>query len=140
MDAFVELADYAGERNVVIALEPIASHVCNFINSTQDGMEWVNLVNHPNFRLMVDVYHMNIEDRTPMRESLIAARDVIVYVHLCDSNRKPPGWGHIDFGQFLADLVASGYRGYVSAEVSNYPDPMAAIRQSAQVLRPLVRS
>ena len=140
LDSFMELAEYASGHNVVIALEPIAAHVCNFINSTQDGLEWVDRVNHPNFRLMVDVYHMNIEDRTPMRESLMAAREAIVYVHLCDSNRKPPGWGHIDFGQFLSDLVSSGYVGYVSAEVSNYPDPMAAIRRSAQVLRPLVRS
>lgn len=140
LDAFRELADYAGERNVVIALEPIAAHVCNFINSTQDGLEWVDRVNRPNFRLMVDVYHMNIEDRTPMRESLMAARGAVVYVHLCDSNRKPPGWGHIHFGEFLSDLVSSEYQGYVSAEVSNYPDPTQAIRQSAQVLRPLVRS
>ncbi len=137
-DAFTELADYAGKRNVVIALEPIAAHVCNFINSTQDGLEWVDRVNHPNFRLMVDIYHMNIEDRTPMRESLQAARNAIVYVHLCDSNRKPPGWGHIEFGEFLSDLMAYGYEGYVSAEVSNYPDPVAAVRQSVEVLRPLV--
>lgn len=137
-EAFVELADYAGERNVVIALEPIAAHVCNFINSTQDGLEWVERINHPNFRLMVDIYHMNIEDRVPMRESLQSGREVIVYVHLCDSNRKPPGWGHIDFREFLSDLISAGYEGYVSAEVSNYPDPLAAVRQSAQVLRPLV--
>lgn len=138
LDAFMELADYAQEKDVVIALEPIASHVCNFINSTQDGLEWVERVNHPNFRLMVDIYHMNIEDCTPMSESLRAAGDAIVYVHLCDSNRKPPGWGHIDFKQFIADLRAAGYEGWVSAEVFNYPDHMAAVEQSARMLRPIV--
>ncbi|NLA06268.1 MAG: sugar phosphate isomerase/epimerase [Firmicutes bacterium] len=137
-DAFLELANYAQERDVTIALEPIASHVCNFINSTQDGLEWVTRVNHPNFRLMVDIYHMNIEDRTPMDESLRAAGDALVYVHLCDSNRKPPGWGHIDFAQFISDLRAAGYKGWVSAEVFNYPDQIAAVDQSAWILRPIV--
>jgi sugar phosphate isomerase/epimerase len=137
-EAFRALADYAQDLGVTIVLEPIAAHVCNLINSTQDGIEWVRRVDRPNFRLMLDVYHMNIEDATPIEESIEAAAPYITYVHLCETNRKPPGWGHMDFAKVISALRAAGYDGYVSAEVFNFPTQEEAIRQSAAVLRPLV--
>ncbi len=140
VDAFRELADYAQGYNVAIALEPIAFHVLNFINSTQDGLEWIARVGRPNFKMMLDVYHMNIDDRTSIEQSIHQAvgEDAVVHVHLCDTNRKPPGYGHMDFKGVIDALKKSGYKGYLSAEVFNYPDQEAAIRRSAEALRPLL--
>lgn len=139
-EGFCELADYAAERGVSIALEPIAFHVCNFINSTQDGLEWMERVNKPNFRLMLDVYHMNIDDRLTIERSIMqaVAADAVLHVHLCDTNRKPPGYGHMDFKAVIDTLKRADYTRYVSAEVFNYPDQEKAIRRCAEVLRPLV--
>ena len=60
--AFRELADYALPKKVRLTLEPITATVAKFILTTQDGIEMCRRVNRPNFGLMLDVYHMNIED------------------------------------------------------------------------------
>ncbi|HOA15489.1 MAG TPA: sugar phosphate isomerase/epimerase family protein [Bacillota bacterium] len=140
LEAFKELSDYAARFDVTIALEPIASHVLNFINSTQDGLDWMARVNKPNFLLMLDVYHMNIEDRLSMEKSIKQAvsLDAVAHVHLCDTNRKPPGYGHMDFEGVINAFKRAGYRGYLSAEVFNYPNQESAIRRTIQVLKPLL--
>ena len=60
--AFRDLADYALAKRVRLTLEPITATVAKFILTTQDGIEMCRRVNRPNFGLMLDVYHMNIED------------------------------------------------------------------------------
>jgi sugar phosphate isomerase/epimerase len=136
--AFGELSDYAGDYGVVVALEPIARYACSFINSTQEGMEWVSRVNRHNFRLMLDAYHMNIEDRTCIPDSIRQAASVITHVHLSDTNRKPPGWGHMDFATIMLTLDEVGYSNYVSAEQLNYPTQDDAIQRFFDVISPLV--
>jgi len=140
LDAFRELADYASGSNVTIALEPIAFHVLNSINSTRDGLEWISRVGRPNFKIMLDLYHMNIDDRTSIEQSIYQAvgEGAVVHVHLCDTNRKPPGYGHMDFKGAIDALKKADYKGYLSVEVFNYPDQEAAIRRSAEALKPLL--
>lgn len=139
-EAFIELAEYAAPRSVVIILEPIANHVCNFINTTREGLSWLQRVNRPNFKMMVDMYHMNIEDELPIPDGIKEAvgADALRYVHLCDSNRKTPGHGHIDFKSVIEALKESGYKGFVSGEVANYPDQETALRNFAKAIRPLL--
>lgn len=137
--AFSELARFAGDLGVTLALEPIAFNVCNFINSTQEGIYWVRSIDMPSFRMMVDVYHMNIDDETSIAQSIALAFNYITYVHLCDTNRKPPGWAHMDFEMVIQALCEAGYTGWVSAEVFNFPDQDHAIRRSIEILGPLVR-
>ena len=43
-EAFIELSEYAAPRSVVIILEPITNHVCNFINSTREGLAWLKRI------------------------------------------------------------------------------------------------
>ena len=60
--AFGELADYAQPPGINIVLEPITVNQTSYINTTQDGIRMAERVNRSNFGLMLDVYHMNIED------------------------------------------------------------------------------
>ena len=96
-DAFARLADYAAAKSVTIALEPIAFHVCNFINSTQDGLAWMKRVGRPNFKLMIDLYHMNIDDPTTIEESIALAVAADAVVHGTCAYNRSPGYGHMDF-------------------------------------------
>ena len=139
-EAFIELAEYAAPRSVVVILEPIANHVCNFINSTREGLMWLKRINRPNFKMMLDMYHMNIEDELPIPEGIKEAvgLDALRYVHLCDSNRKTPGNGHIDFKSVIDALKEAGYKGFVSGEVANYPEQDTALRNFVGAIRPLL--
>jgi len=136
---FCEVADYAAKKSVIIALEPIAKHVCNFINSTQDGLVWVDRVGRGNFKIMIDLYHMYKEDVSivgSIEEAVKAG--AVVHVHLCEENRKPPGYGSMDFAGAINALKHAGYNRYVSGEVSNYPDQDSALRRCAEVFLPLL--
>ena len=132
--AFQELADYARPRGVRIVLEPVNSLQAAFIHTTQDGLAMVGRVNLPNFGLMLDVFHMNIED-VDIYDSIREAGDRLWLVHVCDNNRKWPGNAHLDFSQIVATLNEIGYEGFVSLEMLPWPDPDAAARLSIESLR-----
>jgi sugar phosphate isomerase/epimerase len=63
---------------------------------------------------------------------------VITHVHLSDTNRKPPGWGHMDFAIIMSTLDEVGYSNYVSAEQLNYPTQDDAIQRFFDVISPIV--
>jgi len=132
--AFQALADYAVPYDVRITLEPCNRYEVDFVHSTRDGLEIVADVSRPNFGLMLDVFHMNIEDPS-IESAFYEARQVLWHVHIADSNRLPPGQGHLDFASIITVLREIGYTGYLSAEVLPLPDPDTAARLTAEYMR-----
>jgi sugar phosphate isomerase/epimerase len=94
-------------------------------------------VDRPNMKLMPDVFHMNIEDRT-IGDELAENIDYIRYIHLADSNRLAPGQGHTDFNDIFDNLKKAKYDGWVSVEILPKPDPDTAAAQAVKFLRPLI--
>ncbi len=138
---FIEMARdlclYAAPKNVTLVLEPVNRYEIDFINSVEEGVELMKKVDMPNMKLMPDVFHMNIEDKTIGGE-LAKYIDYVAYIHLADSNRSAPGQGHTDFEDIFARLKQAGYDGWVSVEILPKPDPDTAAAQAAEYLRPLV--
>jgi len=132
--AFRELADYALLKRVRLTLEPITATLIKFILTTQDGVAMCHRVNRPNFGLMLDVYHMNIED-VDIYQSFRDAKDYCWLVHVCDNNRKWPGSAHLDFARIIATLNEIGYDGFVSTEMLPWPDPDTSARAAVEYLR-----
>lgn len=133
-EAFRELADYALPRGIRLVLEPITVHQANYIHTSQDGIAMVERVNHPAFGLMLDVYHMNIED-VNIYDSFREADEHCWFIHFCDNNRKWPGSAHLDFEQIVNVLNEIGYDGYVSTEILPWPDPDTAAQSAIESLR-----
>lgn len=131
---FRELAGYAKPKGIRLVLEPITLQQTNYINTTQDGIEMVERVNRSNFGLMLDVYHMNIED-DDIYESIRQAGDTCWFVHFTDDNRKHPGSAHLDFEKIIHTLYEIDYNGFVSMEIMPWPDPDTAARKSIEYLR-----
>jgi sugar phosphate isomerase/epimerase len=123
--ALQRLADYALPTGVRLVLEPINHYEVNFILSTQEGIAFADAVNRPNLGLMLDTYHMNIEDQN-LHTSLRLARQYCWHVHIADNNRKWPGNAHIDFPSIVATLNDIGYTGYLSVEALPWPDAETA--------------
>jgi sugar phosphate isomerase/epimerase len=138
-EAFRALAEDAAGYGVTMILEPINRHELNFITTTTDGLGWVRRIDHPSFQLMLDLYHVHLEDPA-VAASFIASRGVLRHVHLSDSNRLAPGWGHLNLKEVLATLQALGYAGWVAVEVRQVPTPEAAVSQSGRHLRELLVS
>jgi sugar phosphate isomerase/epimerase len=133
--AFRELADYALPKKVRLTLEPVNHYEVNLIYTTQEGIQMCREVNRPNFGLILDVYHMNIEDLPSIYDSLREAKDYAWHVHFSDNNRKWPGNAHMDFPGIIKTLDEIGYEGFVSAEIFPGPDPDATARSTVAYLR-----
>jgi sugar phosphate isomerase/epimerase len=132
-----ELCEYAADKGVTLILEPVNRYEIDFVNSVQEGVELMKKVGMSNMKLMPDVFHMNIEDKT-IGSELARHIDYIAYVHLADSNRLAPGWGHTDFDNIISNLKQAGYKGWLSVEILPKPDADTAARQAVQYLRPLI--
>jgi 5-keto-L-gluconate epimerase len=129
-----EVVAYASEQGVRIAVEPINRYEADFIHTTADGLRMIADLGFDNLGLMLDVYHMNIEDPS-IEASMAAAGDRLWHVHIADSNRCYPGSGHVPFDPIFATLREMGYEAYVSAEILPLPDPDTAAERTIAFLR-----
>jgi 5-keto-L-gluconate epimerase len=119
---------------VELLVEPVNRYEVNFINNCTEGLEIVRRAGLRFVKLMPDLFHMNIED-VSFRRAFEAARGEIGYVHVADSNRLAPGWGHIPFDEVFRILADIGYDGYLTAEILPKPDPNSAAQQAIRFLR-----
>lgn len=103
-----ELGEISAEYNVYIVVEPLNRFETYFINSVQDAVKLVKDVNHPNVRIMIDTFHMNIEDRR-FGEEIKKAGKLIFHCHMNENDRGPPGSGHIPFEEIIRALKTIGY-------------------------------
>lgn len=130
------VASYAADLGVRIALEPINRYQSNFINNARQAVELINEVGGHNLGLQMDVFHMNIEERS-LAGSFITYKDWITHIHVCDTNRQAPGQGHLDFAEIVDTLHALDYEGYLSAEL-DVADQGNAAELTANYLCPLI--
>lgn len=126
----------AQRYGVRIALEPINRYETTLINTVAEGLALIERVGSPNMGLLLDTYHMNIEEPI-LEESILACGERIFHFHVADSNRWHPGAGHLDFGSLLAALYNTGYAGYVSGEFMPLPDAATAAERGIAHLRGL---
>jgi sugar phosphate isomerase/epimerase len=136
-----EAAGYAGQRSVLLALEAINRFEGDFLANAAEVLAFIDQVNQPALGLLLDTFHVNIEEASwtePFRTAMQAGK--LYHVHLGDNNRLPPGRGLIDFPAIVATLRETGYTGYLSAELLCKPDADTAARQTLEYMNGLLRS
>jgi len=133
IDCLRKCTKFAKEYNIRLTLEPVNRYESNFINTLNEGIEFIKRVGASNLGLLADTFHMNIEE-VSIYDSIVQAKDYITHVHFADSNRWAPGCGHLDFTKIVQTLKKIGYQGYVSAEILPFPDPDSCARLTAETL------
>jgi sugar phosphate isomerase/epimerase len=132
--------DRAAEAGVGIALEPLNRFEGDLVNNVAQGLEFLKEIDHPAVGLLVDTFHVNIEESSwtePFRQAMIAGK--LFHVHLGDNNRLAPGKGLIDFAAILHTLDEIGYAGWLSAELLPSPDPDTAGQQTLDYMTRLMK-
>ncbi len=132
-------ADRAAGRGLRLALEPLNRYETDFLYTAAEALAFTEAVGQDALGLLLDTYHMNIEEVTAgaaIRQAAEARR--LYHVHLGDSNRLPPGQGHVDFEEVAAALREVNYSGYLSAELLPLPDPDRAAELTIRHIRQFV--
>ena len=110
-----KLAMVAGKYGVTIALESLQAAETNFLVSLKSAAEVVRAVDHPNFKLNADIFHMTRGGESP--QSIIDAADVLVYCEIAEKeSRSMPGVKGDDFKPWLRALRKAKYKGYIFIE------------------------
>jgi 5-keto-L-gluconate epimerase len=119
-----------------VAVEAINRYETGLVNTCADGLRLVDAVGSDRLGLLLDTFHMNIEERST-QNAIDAAGERLFHFHVADSNRHYPGDGHVDFGATLAALERAGYGGFVSGEFMPHPDAETAAERAIAHLRSL---
>jgi sugar phosphate isomerase/epimerase len=136
IEALQECCAAARPHGVRIALEPLNRYETSLIARVSEGLDLIAQIGADNMGLLLDTYHMNIEEPI-IEDSIRAAGDRIFHFHVADSNRWYPGAGHLDFRSILDALLETDYQGYVSGEFMPMPDPDTAGERAITYLRQL---
>jgi len=137
IEAFKELAEYAKGKNVMIALETVTIMQTNFINTLAECADIVDKVNHSNFKLMMDIFHLNLEEKD-IYEAIRKYQKYNIHVHLADNNRRYPGHCGLDFEKILKTFKDCGYEGAFCTEIYQIPSQQAAAEGSISHLKPIL--
>ena len=125
---YVAAVTYAGQKGVLLAIEPINRYESFLVNCTAQGLRLVQEVNSSVVRLHLDTFHMNIEDRDPA-EAIREAGSLLVNMHVSDSQRGPVGHGHTDFAAIMKALKEIRYQGALAMEpLPPEPNALLAVR------------
>lgn len=133
---FKTCVEIAGKEGVRVAFEPLNRYETPLLNTAKEGLELIDHVGADNLGLLLDTFHMNIEEPS-IEESIKACGERIFHFHVADSNRWYPGAGHLDFRAILETLLSTGYSGFVSGEFMAVPDADVAAQKAIRCLREL---
>jgi sugar phosphate isomerase/epimerase len=120
--------------DVRLAIEPCNRYEANMINSAKEGLQLIEQLHLPNVGLLLDTFHMNIEE-PDIQESILKSGENLFHFHIADSNRWYPGAGHIDFRSVVEQLRRIKYDGYLSAEIMPLPDADTAAQKTIEYMR-----
>ncbi len=133
IQALRECSGAAQPYGVRLALEPINRYETTLINNVTQGLELIKRVGTENFGLLLDTFHMNIEEPV-IEESIRICGKHIFHFHVADSNRWYPGAGHVNFKAIRETLASIGYQGWVSGEFLPKPDAETAAQRGIAYL------
>ena len=135
VEVFRESLEPAERRGVTLCLEPLTPRVTNFITKASEAIRMVEEIDHPNFKMMLDVRSAS-DDERPIPDLIRQSASHLAHFHANDDNGKAPGTGNADYAGISAALREIGYRGYLSVEVFDFrPDPETIARESLKTLR-----
>ncbi|MEP6592760.1 MAG: sugar phosphate isomerase/epimerase [Acidobacteriota bacterium] len=131
------LAAYAGERGVTICVEPLNRFETSFMNLASQAIEVVDRVDHPACGILLDTFHMNIEERS-IGDAIRAAGPRMRHLHTCENDRGAPGSGHVPWDEVAKACRDIGYSGPMVIE--SFTDKVKSIARAAAIWRPFAET
>jgi hydroxypyruvate isomerase len=128
----------AEKHNVVLVMELLNSRVDHqdyHCDRTSWGVELAKRIGSPNFKLLYDIYHMQIDEGDVIR-TIKNNHQYIGHYH----TGGVPGRNEIDNTQelyypaIMQAILQTGYKGYVAQEfIPSWTDKLAALKKGIEI-------
>lgn len=132
-----ELGAHAEKVGTYLLLEPLNRYETHFINRLEQAVWFCEKVGREGVKIMGDLFHMSIEESN-IAEAIKGAGKYLKHIHLADSNRLLPGWGHTDFKSAFEALKEIGFENFMAMECGVPGDPMESLPKSVAYLRQFI--
>lgn len=112
-----EAVKVAEENNVFFNVEVVNRFEQFIMNTAAEARDYVLQVGSPNCKVLLDTFHMNIEEET-IEKAVRTAGEYLGHVHIGENNRTPPGsgHGHIPWDELASSLRSIDYQGAIVME------------------------
>lgn len=110
-----ELVKKAEEYDITYAVEAVNRFEGVVLNTAEQAVEYVNAVGSKNIGILLDTYHMNIEENN-IGDAIRLAGDKLVGFHTGENNRTAPSRGHLDWDEIFGALADINYQGRIVSE------------------------
>jgi D-psicose/D-tagatose/L-ribulose 3-epimerase len=126
------LAKDAGDKGAVLCIEPLNRFETSFINLAEQAVEIIDRVNHPSCKIMLDTFHMNIEEKS-LGTAIRKTGWRMAHFHACENDRGAPGSGNVtwnEVGQALRDVHYDG-----PVVIESFTSKVKSIARAAAIWR-----
>ena len=134
--ALKRLAPQARDLGITLGIEAINRYETDLITTAAEATALAALVDEPNVGVLLDSYHMNIEEKD-VGAAIRGSREHLVHVHCVENDRGAPGSGHLPWDALFAALEAVGYDGWLTLELFILANE--AVSPDLSVWRPIER-
>ena len=127
-----DLAKYAADHGVTICVEPLNRFETSFLNLASQAIEVVDRVDSSACGLLLDTFHMNIEEQS-IGDAIRAAGPRMRHLHTCENDRGAPGSGHVPWEEVARACGDIGYKGPMVIE--SFTNKVKSIARAAAIWR-----
>lgn len=111
-----ELGDMAAAYDITLGMEVLNRFEGYILNTCEEALDFVEKVDRPNVKIMLDTFHMNIEEDS-FADAIRLAGSRLGHVHVGEANRRPPfAGGRIPWAEIGDALHEIGYTGDIVME------------------------
>jgi len=144
LELWQRVIPYAEEKGVTLCLEhlnsvdnshPMKGHPGYFGDDVERCFDLVRRMDSPRFRLLFDIYHVQIMNGDVIRR-IEKNHPLIAHYHTAGNpgRKELDQLQEINYPAVMAAILRTGYSGFVAQEfLPTWPDPVLALRHAASV-------
>lgn len=126
VEGLAAVAPIARSAGITFALEPLNRFETDIVCTTRQAIEVVDQVNNDGLGILLDTFHMNMEERS-IPDAIRAAGRRVVHFQANENHRGFPGTGNMNWPAIMRALAEIGYAGPISLEPFRRDDDRVAL-------------
>lgn len=133
------MIDKSEPLGVKLLIEPVNRYESNTLNRVEQCLDFIESYKLTQLRLLLDTFHMNIEEKQ-IEKAILLSSGYLTHMHVADSNRGAPGFGHLDYNSILKALISINYNGFLTIESQPFPSVEVSAQEGINFLRSLLNN